>query len=121
MVKCYLCGGPHLAKDHLCPVDGCGKRTPCRHLPTKCANCLGKHYATSVQCPKKWEAIRLAKEKAKNPRPATPGSVQNTQEVPRTPRNTNPPHVDIDMDDLYISSTSLPVTPTPAGPRGLEN
>jgi len=53
IVKCYLCRGPHLAKDYLCPVERCGKRTPCRHLPTKCANCLGKHYATSAICPKK--------------------------------------------------------------------
>ena len=65
MVKCYLCGGHHLAKDHLCPVNNCGKRTPCSHLPLKCTNCLGKHYTTSVKCPKKWEDIRLAKEKPK--------------------------------------------------------
>jgi len=130
MVKCYLCGGHHLAKDHLCPVNNCGKRTPCSHLPLKCTNCLGKHYTTSVKCPKKWEDIRLAKEKPKTfwstalERPqATQEPSRATQEAPRTPRTPNQPQgsLDVDIDALSISPApslplpSLPATPTPAG------
>src|SRR4029077_5846582 len=110
--------------------NNCGKRTPYSHLLLKCVNYLGKHYITSLKCPKKWEDIRLAKEKPKTSwstalerLQATQEPTRTTQEAPRTPKTPNQPQgrVDIDMDTLSISPApsltllSMPATPTPAG------
>ena len=63
--KCYICAGNHEANEHKCPITGCS--TPvgkaCVHLPVKCINCKGPHFATSNNCPKKRAAIEEAKRK----------------------------------------------------------
>jgi hypothetical protein len=137
-VKCYLCGGPHLAKDHLCPVEGCRKRSTYRHLPRKCANCSGNHYATSVKCPKKWEDIGLAREKPSYLRKSPLERSQPPQDALETPRQTTlgtprhttpenlgslfpPPSGMVDIDMESIPSPLMPFTPTPVGPTSQEN
>ena len=47
---CKFCGNSHLSKDHCCSLcKTTGK--PCDHTALKCANCGGKHAATSKDCP----------------------------------------------------------------------
>ena len=62
--KCYICAGAHDALEHKCPIIGCSARTgkPCVHLPIKCIHCKGAHMATSVYCPKRKQAIEIAKK-----------------------------------------------------------
>jgi hypothetical protein len=47
--KCYICAGNHEANEHKCPITGCS--TPAGkayiHLPVKCINCKGLHFAIS--------------------------------------------------------------------------
>jgi hypothetical protein len=64
MVRCLLCTGSHKTEDHQCNVVGCRakKGQNCTHNHDKCANCKGNHIAKSNTCPKKQEAIKLAKE-----------------------------------------------------------
>ena len=63
--KCYICAGNHEANEHKCPITGCS--TPagkaCIHLPVKCINCKGPHFAISNNCPKKRVAIEEAKKR----------------------------------------------------------
>jgi hypothetical protein len=63
--KCYICAGNHQANEHKCPITGCS--TPvgkaCIHLPIKCINCKGPHFAISNNCPKKRAVIEEAKRK----------------------------------------------------------
>ena len=63
--KCYICAGNHEANEHKYPITGCS--TPagkaCIHLPVKCINCKGPHFAISNSCPKKRAAIEEAKRK----------------------------------------------------------
>jgi hypothetical protein len=112
--RCYLCAGPHLAQDHLCPVEGCGRRTPCRHLPTKCINCSGKHFATSVRCPKKWEDMKQNQRPLNYPQPIlqspkTPESPRIIRETPGITQQSSPlPHepTAMDIDGLTIPTMS---------------
>jgi hypothetical protein len=63
--KCYICAGNHEANEHKCPITGCS--TPagkaCIHLPVKCINCKGPHFAISNNCPRKRAVIEEAKKK----------------------------------------------------------
>ena len=52
-IRCYLYIGPHIAGEHIYLVEGYNIKAPYKHVPLKYANCLGRHYATSVKCPKK--------------------------------------------------------------------
>ena len=65
--RCYIYGGAHDALEHQCPIIGCSARTGklCVHLPIKCIHCKGAHMATSAHCPKRKQAIEIAK-KGKN-------------------------------------------------------
>jgi hypothetical protein len=123
--RCYLCAGPHLAQDHLCPVEGCGNRTLCRHIPAKCVNCSGRHVTTSIRCPKKWEDMRQPQRSSSNhPQPKTPERPRTPQmpatperpytilETPRTALRSSPPSTGMDIDGLSIPS--IVFTPTQA-------
>jgi hypothetical protein len=126
--KCYLCAGPHLAGDHVCPVEGCNMKDPCKHLPPKCANCQGKHFATSVKCPKKWENIRQSRE-AERPRPKTPERPKTPQGIQSSP----PKEATVSRESMALDEFSLPtmssfpnmssiqVTPTPIGRKSQTN
>ena len=125
-----------MAQDHLCPVEGCGNRTPCRHIPAKCANCSGRHVATSIRCPKKWEDMRQPQRSSNRPQqktperprtpqmpatperprtpqmPATPERPHTILETPRTALRSSPPNIGMDIDGL--SMPSVVFTPTQA-------
>jgi hypothetical protein len=79
------------------------------HLPTKCTNCSGKHFAISVRCPKKWEDM-------KKKRPGLPQKPQTLKtpephiilETPRITQQSSLPHepTAMDIDGLTIPTMS---------------
>jgi hypothetical protein len=47
--KCGICASTfHDTRSHACP--NCNSKSPCEHLPAKCANCLGPHKSNSNEC-----------------------------------------------------------------------
>ncbi len=47
--KCGICASTfHDTRSHACP--NCNSKSPCDHLPAKCANCLGPHKSNSNEC-----------------------------------------------------------------------
>ena len=48
----YVCAENHPGSEHRCQAENCGKKSmPCEHKAAKCANCGGRHMATSPRCP----------------------------------------------------------------------
>jgi len=115
-IRCYLCAGPHIAGEHICPVEGCNMKAPCKHVPPKCANCLGRHCATSVKCPKKWENIKPKKGEESQGRQAQPRQ-SGLPERPKTPeilnRPSTPKNVQLSpqrTEAMEVDNLSLPTT-----------
>jgi hypothetical protein len=47
--KCGICASAfHETRSHIC--TNCNSKTPCDHMPAKCANCKGPHKANSMEC-----------------------------------------------------------------------
>jgi hypothetical protein len=47
--KCGICASTfHDTRSHACP--NCNSKSPCDHLPAKCANCAGPHKSNSNEC-----------------------------------------------------------------------
>jgi hypothetical protein len=47
--KCGICASTfHDTRSHACP--NCNSKSPCTHLPAKCANCTGPHKSNSNEC-----------------------------------------------------------------------
>ena len=91
--KCYICAGNHEVNEHKCPITGCftpaGKA--CIHLPIKCINCKGPHFAISNSCPKKRAAIEEAKRKKQDEKRLKESRRHIQVLIPRKPEaNTTP-------------------------------
>jgi hypothetical protein len=119
--KCFLCAGNHHRKDHYCTE--CNAKTPCKHIPLKCANCNGKHEAVNPSClvargKREGRLHRTSPPQAQTP---TPKQMSMLRQTPET-RDTivvqlEQQGTEYDRTPIIISSegfpSSFPPTPTP--------
>jgi hypothetical protein len=88
--RCMYCAGNHPTSQHTCGMpDLCKapKGKLCKFTTEKCANCSGKHNASSAECTHKQTAIREARAQ----RNSTPSGEEQTSAAPS--------HSDASYDD----------------------